>query len=506
MVALSCELELDIGFHFVSIFRRNIKSKAVICENCFLWTHYRCLGKTEEQIKREFPDQFVCKECTDKKVEEEQSKDKKAKKVSITCKRDTALQEDKHTEKEKLEEQIKNLKKQNKELREKLKESKEEIELKDKQLNDRRAEVTRLNKKVEDNRREINTLTYKHQIIEKQKEKIERTIENDKHDWNKELGELLEKEVENTQRVKKEMVDTSTKLQQQYIVVLEEKECLEREYKSNLEKAYAEIEKLKDNLEEEKFNSRMTEEKDEYIDLMEKRVDDLRKEKDNAENIVGRLEKELYEKEEERKRQEERTKKSNKSKEEEPQQNQTRSHTTRDERTKRCYACGDEDHLISECRTKKNIFVQFRGAKWINKTELERVFSRYGEIVAKHIKKDQDGQETKMAMICFRREEEAREAVKRMEKVEDWYVSYYKARKQNRYENEQQRSYTRERKDKQWTESRNRAEERETTEGKDNKKENEIEELKSEVFDIRTDIKSLSSNMEKLMAMMMKEA
>ena len=68
---------------------RMVKSKAVICEKCFLWTHYRCLGKTEEQIEREFPDQFVCKECTDKKVEEEQSKDKKAKKVSITYKRDT---------------------------------------------------------------------------------------------------------------------------------------------------------------------------------------------------------------------------------------------------------------------------------------------------------------------------------------------------------------------------------------------------------------------------------
>ena len=65
-------------------------------------------------------------------------------------------------------------------------------------------------------------------------------------------------------------------------------------------------------------------------------------------------------------------------------------------------------------------------------------------------------------MICFRREEEAREAVKRMEKEEDWYVTYYKARKQNRYENEEQRRYTRERKDKQWTESRNRAEERES--------------------------------------------
>ena len=49
--------------------KRNVKSKAVICEDCFLWTHYRCLGKTEEQIKREFPDQFVCKECTDGKVE-----------------------------------------------------------------------------------------------------------------------------------------------------------------------------------------------------------------------------------------------------------------------------------------------------------------------------------------------------------------------------------------------------------------------------------------------------
>ena len=87
--------------------------------------------------------------------------------------------------------------------------------------------------------------------------------------------------------------------------------------------------------------------------------------------------------------------------------------------------------------------------------------------------------------------------MKRMEKVEDWYVSYYKARKRNRYENEQQRSYTRERKDNQWTESTNRAEERESTEGKNNKKENEIEELKSEVYDIRTDIRSLTENMDK---------
>ena len=72
-----------------------------------------------------------------------------------------------------------------------------------------------------------------------------------------------------------------------------------------------------------------------------------------------------------------------------------RSYPTKQER-KRCYACGEEDHFIRERNTKKNIYVQFRGAKWLNNTELERVFSRYGEIVSKHIKKDQEGQETKM--------------------------------------------------------------------------------------------------------------
>ena len=45
------------------------------------------------------------------------------------------------------------------------------------------------------------------------------------------------------------MVGTGAKLQQQYIVVLQEKECIQREYRIKLEKAYTEIENLKDNLE-----------------------------------------------------------------------------------------------------------------------------------------------------------------------------------------------------------------------------------------------------------------
>ena len=62
--------------------KRNVKSKAVLCEKCFIWTHYRCLGKTEEQIEKEYPHQLVCKECTDGK-EVEKSVDKKEKKVTI---------------------------------------------------------------------------------------------------------------------------------------------------------------------------------------------------------------------------------------------------------------------------------------------------------------------------------------------------------------------------------------------------------------------------------------
>ena len=46
----------------------------------------------------------------------------------------------------------------------------------------------------------------------------------------------------------------------------------------------------------------MLEEKDQYIYVIEKQVDDLRREKENLENIAGRLEMQMYDKEEKRKK------------------------------------------------------------------------------------------------------------------------------------------------------------------------------------------------------------
>ena len=99
----------------------------------------------------------------------------------------------------------------------------------------------------------------------------------------------------------------------------------------------------------------MFEEKDQHIDLIEKKVDDLRKEKDNLENISGRLEKEIYDKEEERKRRLTETKRSSNKKKDEPQHQYTkkpRSPPTKQKNWKRCYACVEEDHFIRECATK----------------------------------------------------------------------------------------------------------------------------------------------------------
>ena len=46
----------------------------------------------------------------------------------------------------------------------------------------------------------------------------------------------------------------------------------------------------------------MLEEKDQYIYVIEKQVDDLRREKENLENIAGRLEMQMYDKEGRRKK------------------------------------------------------------------------------------------------------------------------------------------------------------------------------------------------------------
>ena len=61
---------------------------------------------------------------------------------------------------------------------------------------------------------------------------------------------------------------------------------------------------------------------------------------------------------------------------------------------------------------------------------LEKVFGKYGKIQAKRIKRDKEGNYTKTAMICYKSEGEARNAVERMKENEWWEVNYFSTKTQ----------------------------------------------------------------------------
>ena len=208
------------------------------------------------------------------------------------------------------------------------------------------------------------------------------------------------------------MLDTNDKIQQQYIVALKEKEAIERESKVQQGKAEKTLEELQNKLIDINFDKHLLKEKDDYIDKMEKYVDDLRKDKESLESIAAKLEKENHVKEVNQQQ----------------RQNQQGGSQQRDRSVlhKKCYACGNENHLIKDCDTRRNVFVRFHGSKWLNSYELDRVFGKYGRIISKRIKKNYYGEETKMAMICYEREEEAKEAIWRMRENKDWHVQLYR--------------------------------------------------------------------------------
>ena len=157
----------------------------------------------------------------------------------------------------------------------------------------------------------------------------------------------MAKELENSAKEKRDMLDTKDKIQQQYIIVLEEKEALERESKEQLGKAEKTIEELQNEIIDINFDKHLLKEKDDYIENMEKYIDDLRKDKESLESIAAKLEKENHVKEVNQQQ----------------RQNHQRESQQRDRNVahKKCYACGNENHLIKDCDTRRNVFVRFNG-------------------------------------------------------------------------------------------------------------------------------------------------
>ena len=87
--------------------KRNVKSKAVLCEKCNMWIHFNCLGIKEEDLKGD----YVCFEC-----EEKGSRGK----INISVKEDSPPEAKEAKDMNQVEQENERIKKENKELRDKL--------------------------------------------------------------------------------------------------------------------------------------------------------------------------------------------------------------------------------------------------------------------------------------------------------------------------------------------------------------------------------------------------
>ena len=108
---------------------------------------------------------------------------------------------------------------------------------------------------------------------------------------------------------------------------------------------------------------------------------------------------------------------------------------------KQCYACGSTSHEIKDCDKRRNIYVRYNGDGWINRQGVRWAFQKYGPIKMIRIQKDRFGEETKSAMVCFERDEDAAEAIERMHGRNDWEVSWYKPKGRVNHSSGQSRQY-----------------------------------------------------------------
>ena len=147
------ELQLDVANKCKKC-KRNVQSKAVMCENCQKLIHYNCLGIKEEQVHKDYPGDYICKDCNTKEdmeseitkdVRKSENQEKENRKISITVtdgKKETNEIEMKEIDWEakykELEEEYKQLKKGNNKTKLEWKEKQRELNHKDKLLEERK--------------------------------------------------------------------------------------------------------------------------------------------------------------------------------------------------------------------------------------------------------------------------------------------------------------------------------------------------------------------------------
>ena len=95
-----------------------------------------------------------------------------------------------------------------------------------------------------------------------------------------------------------------------------------------------------------------------------------------------------------------------------------------------CHACGSEKHEIKVCESKRNIYIIDLKRNQIIEHKLRKELEKYGEVKSMRVRQDECGRKCNVGMACFATEDQAKLAIKMLNKTKQYIANEYKHRKQ----------------------------------------------------------------------------
>ena len=97
---------------------------------------------------------------------------------------------------------------------------------------------------------------------------------------------------------------------------------------------------------------------------------------------------------------------------------------------KLCHACGSEKHEIKDCKSKRNIYIIDLKRNQIIEHKLRKELEKFGEVKSMRVRQDKHGRKGNIGMACLATEEQAKLAIKMLNKTKQYLANEYKHRKQ----------------------------------------------------------------------------
>ena len=95
-----------------------------------------------------------------------------------------------------------------------------------------------------------------------------------------------------------------------------------------------------------------------------------------------------------------------------------------------CGACGSEKHEIKDCESKRNIYITNVKRNQTIEHKLRKELEKYGEVQSTRVRQDDHGRKGHIGMASFATENQAKLAIKMLDKTKKYIANEYKHRKQ----------------------------------------------------------------------------